>query len=128
MMSLRRAIANQEGFFKAGSRPQRNNNPGDLVYCPESVSFGAVSGDGRFARFVTNDVGWEALRRWLSVPAKHDVTGKLVAGYLGATLEQVINRFAPPNENDSAHYVAVVCALTGMTPQTVVTSAVLAAL
>jgi hypothetical protein len=37
-----------------------------------------------------------------------------VGGYLGATLAQVIYRFAPPNENDTAAYLSYVEAATGI--------------
>ena len=52
---------------------------------------------------------------------KFDVHGNLIAGYLGATLEQVINRFAPPNENNSNEYVSNVSLWTGVKPKDVVT-------
>ena len=121
-MLLLEAIAHQEGFYKEGSRPQRNNNPGDLTYCGETIAFGATSGDPRFAMFPDAVTGWNALRRWLSVPAHFDASGRLVGGYLGSTIEQAINRFAPPNENDTAGYVAYVCAQTGLDAQTKLTA------
>jgi hypothetical protein len=115
-----------EGFPVDGSRPQRNNNPGDLTFCGETVSFGATAGDPRFAIFPDAETGWNALRRWLSVPAKFDSAGNLIHGYLGATLKQAINRFAPPNENNSSEYVEVVCNRTGLTPETILTPDLLA--
>jgi hypothetical protein len=114
------AMAQMEGFFQPNSRPARNNNPLDLSFCPEAVEFGATSGDPRFAVFPDAETGWDAGRRWLSVPAKFS-GGTLVAGYMGATLLQVVNRFAPPSENDSANYAAFVAESTDSTLQTVLT-------
>ena len=115
-MTLLEAIAREEGFYVADSRPQRNNNPGDLEYNSETIRFGAAAGDPRFARFTDAKIGWQALRSWLSIPAKFDADGNLVGGYLGATIEQAIHRFAPPSENDSDAYVANICAWTGLRP------------
>jgi len=44
------AIAQAEGFYVAGSRPQRNNNPGDLT-----------DSSGSFRVFSTIEEGWAAL-------------------------------------------------------------------
>lgn len=120
MLSLLEAIAKEEGFFVQDSRPQRNNNPGDLIWGPEAQRFGATHGDPHFAVFPDVETGWEALRRWLSVPA-HIEDGKLVGGYCGATLEQVVKRFAPPAENDSGRYLYNVCLWTGLQPADLVT-------
>lgn len=110
-----------EGFYELNKRPQRNRNPGDLSWGAEADSFGATCGDPRFAIFPDVHTGWRALQRWLSVPAKFDKDGKLVGGYLGATIEQAINRFAPPGENNTSLYVATVCKNTGHRPDTILT-------
>ena len=128
--TLLEAMARQEGFYSDGltpDRPQANNNPLDLIYCNESASYGATGSDNRFARFPDVATGWDAARRWLSVPAKFSAGGDLVGGYCGATLQQVIFRFAPPNENQTSQYLANVCAWTGFTPQTVIDQAILSA-
>ena len=121
------AMAHQEGFFSSdpSARPRRNNNPLDLMWGPEAKEFGATGGDPRFAVFQTVADGWNAGRRWLSVPAKFDTNGNLVGGYLGATFAQFIHRFAPPNENNTAAYVAYVCEQTGYSEDTVLTEAML---
>jgi hypothetical protein len=120
-MTLLQAIAHEEGFYKLGDRPYRNDNPGDLIWGNEAKAFGATHGDPRFAVFPDAHTGWLALQRWLSVPAKYDALGGLVGGYLGATLEQVINRFAPPVENDTESYLFAVCQNTGLKPESRVT-------
>jgi hypothetical protein len=119
-MLLLEAIAHEEGFYKVGSRPQRNNNPGDLVYGNESIRFGAVSSDGRFAIFPDLLTGWNALRRWLSIPAIIK-NGLLEGGYLGATIEQAIYRFAPPTENRSDLYLQYVTSMTGLDSHQILT-------
>lgn len=124
-MTFLEAIAREEGFYQDGSRPQRNNNPGDLVYAPESIHFGATGSDGRFAIFPTVEMGWDALRRWLSVPARFDPAGDLVGGYLGATVRQAINRFAPPFENNTSQYVLNVCAWAEVDPNAILTEEML---
>lgn len=123
-MTFLQAIAEEEGFNVAGSRPERNNNPGDLIYGNEAIRFGATHGDPRFAVFPDAVTGWNALRRWLSIPAVIK-DGQLVGGYLGATVQQVIGRFAPPGENDTNSYVSNVCRWANVTPQTIVTVAML---
>ena len=120
MKTLLEAIAQMEGFYKHGSRPQRNNSPGDLVYGSEAIRFGATSGDPHYAVFPTPAVGWMALRSWLMIPAKFE-DGKLVGGYRGATLGECIFRFAPPTENNSMSYLLEVCELTELKPDTIVT-------
>ena len=121
-MTLLQAIAHCEGFYELNSRPQRNSNPGDLSWGSEAKAFGATHGDPRFAVFPNAVTGWKALQSWLAIPAKFNASGELVGGYLGATLEQAINRFAPPTENQTSIYVQTVCKNTGLTPSSRLTS------
>src|SRR5271156_3053581 len=120
MIPLLKAIATVEGFYEANSRSVRNNNPGDLIWGDEAAHFGAEKGDPEFAVFPNEEAGWYALQRWLSVPATF-VDELLIGGYCGATLTDVIYRFAPPSENSSSQYLDNVCELTGLTPDTIVT-------
>jgi len=53
-------IARQEGFYVAGSLPQRLHNPGSLVFAHQA---GALRGPGRYAAFADDRAGWEALER-----------------------------------------------------------------
>jgi hypothetical protein len=131
------AFAHQEGFFQPNSRSRRNNNPGDLEYCHESISFGALKSDGRFAVFADAATGFHALQRWLSIPAKFTnenpgdgrpigPNGYLVSGYLGATFKQVVHRFAPPEDNNNVEaYLMNVCKLAHVRPDTVLTAELL---
>src|SRR5689334_9920299 len=54
------AIAHAEGYYVPGSRPYRNNNPGDFVLAPPATKYTAKS-DGTYAIFDTADDGWAAL-------------------------------------------------------------------
>ena len=129
MLILLQAMAHEEGYFARGltaDRPQRNNNPGDLLWCPETRAFGATEGDPTFAVFPNVQLGWKALQRWLSVRARFDQNGSLVGGYLGATLRQLVFRFAPPNQNNSAAYLAFICAQTGLQESSIITQQLLA--
>jgi hypothetical protein len=136
METFLQAGAGIEGFYKAGSRPQRNNSPGDLEYNDESIRFGATGTDGRFAIFPDVETGWKAYQRWYSVPAHFTSvdpkdgrpigpSGYLIGGYLGATIAQALWRFAPPGENDPSIYLAYVVQRTGLAPDIILTAAIL---
>ena len=125
-MTVIEAIARMEGFGVPGALPTINHSPGDLIYGPEAVSFGAIAQHGRFAVFPDDETGWNALRRWLSVPAKFDAKGNLVGGYLGATIEQAINRFAPPSDgNKTSVYVSNVFSWCNLQPSSILTKELL---
>lgn len=142
-MTLLQSMSVSEGFNIINSRPHRDNNPLDLMWGSEAKSFGATHGDllggphsfegsDGFAVFPDAVTGWRAAQRWLSVPAKFhsgiihglylDPNGyTLVSGYLGATLAQVIYRFAPPDQNNTEAYIVGVCQRSGLTRETVLT-------
>jgi hypothetical protein len=128
------AMSKVEGFGEPGEIPTVANNPLDLIYCDESIHFGATGqhlhANGTpsgFAQFASVDDpttgGWQAGRRWLSVPAHFDANRNLIGGYMGATISQAINRFAPGSQkgNNPLAYVTAVCEKTGLTPQTILT-------
>lgn len=126
MITFRQAIGKSEGWGIPHERPTINNNPGDLTYCAETIKFGALRGDPRFAVFSDEAAGWEALRRWLSVPAKFDKSGNLIGGYMGATIHQAINRFAPPSDgNNTTAYINSVCEWTGHKPDDILTQEII---
>lgn len=56
---LREAIARAEGWYVEGSRPQRNNNPGNLT---KDFGYPITGHDGPFPIFLTPEWGWTALR------------------------------------------------------------------
>jgi hypothetical protein len=105
------AIARQEGFLVPGSRPNRRNNPGDIEDGKFAQDHGALPSDGnRFAAWPTPEAGYDAMR------------ALLVRGYVGLTVEQALNKWAPPVENDVNSYQKNVCAWTGLTPETLLTA------
>lgn len=108
-MTLIEAIARMEGWGIPGDLPTRKNNPGDICAGAFSAAHGATPSAGRFATFPTPAAGFAALRALLSTH------------YVGLTIAQAIERYAPASENNTARYVALVCEWTGTTPQTVVT-------
>ena len=95
------AIEKQEGYYK-GTLAFRNNNPGNLRYKGQP---GAEQGEGGFARFKDYDAGHAEEVRQLGLYASR-----------GLTLEQALTKWAPPNENNTAAYIANVAGSTGFNP------------
>lgn len=81
----------------------RNNNPGNLVKTSNTWD-GEVKGDGRFASFATPEHGLRALCKNLLAYNKRGYT----------TVEQIIGRWAPPNENDTAAYTMAISKALGV--------------
>jgi hypothetical protein len=109
-MTVAEAFARIEGWYQATTvpnRPQRNHNPGNLEFHSSmAAQYGATLETGvthpRFAHFPTAEAGWQALNDLLSSPR-----------YAGLTMEQAVNRFAPPCENQTVNYLHLVCQWTG---------------
>jgi hypothetical protein len=89
------AIATAEGFFSPDPNvlPRRNNNPGDL----------RVPGGGPIRKFATKEEGIA----WLYFQIALDIRR-------GLTLQQLISKWAPPNENNTANYIAETARRTGL--------------
>lgn len=93
------SIAQIEGYGKAGTLAQRKNNPGNLVFIGQP---GAIKDPrSRFATFKTPEDGWRALQGQIQKDAQR-----------GHTLRSFIYKYAPPSENNSAHYAAAISHLT----------------
>jgi hypothetical protein len=118
MLTFLEAVAREEGFNKTGSRAQRNNNPGNINFGPFAKAHGGiletipagVDETPRFACFLSPAAGFAAMRDLLSVD------------YLGMTVEEALNKWAPPVENETNSYIQNVCQWTGLTPETVLTA------
>jgi hypothetical protein len=110
-MSFLAAVAREEGFYTPGTRPNRNSNPGDIEYGPFAQAHGATHGDPRFAVFPDAATGFAAMA---ALFRSH--------GYSGLTVEQALNRWAPPAENQTNIYITNVCAWTGCKPTDLVSS------
>jgi hypothetical protein len=116
-MSILLAIAQYEGFYKSGSRAQRNNNPGNIQFGKFTQRFGAVlepvpegfEESARFAYFASVNAGWSCLRALLT------------ENYIGMTVIAAFNKYAPVSENDTNAYVEFVCKETGLTLESVLT-------
>jgi hypothetical protein len=99
------------------SRGIRNNNPGNIDYNPNTkwqgldeppIESTPANGRARFARFKTPAFGIRALARTLiTYQDKHDLN----------TVEEIINRWAPPVENDTTSYINSVAAKIGVVPK-----------
>lgn len=109
MSKLAKLIAQEEGFFKSGSLPQRNHNPGDLRHSPHSEH----PGDPNAIGVIDSDAdGWADLERQLSLDAER-----------GLTLAGLVEKYAPPTENDTERYLDFLCQGLGCTADTTVSDA-----
>lgn len=88
-----------------GSEPRgiRNNNPLNLSYLPGQ---GAVRSDGRFGVYRSMDEGVAASERQLLRYQDRGLN----------SVRQMISTWAPPNENDTASYIAQVSKAAGVDP------------
>jgi hypothetical protein len=111
MISFMEAIARQEGFNLPGSRPQRRNNPGDIEEGKFAQTHGALPSDGnRFAAWPTPEAGFAAMRTLLT------------SRYLGLTVEQALNKWAPPTENNVNAYLKNVSSWCGLQSADILTT------
>lgn len=89
-------------FTIKGDRNWRNNNPGNLEYGPFAKAHGAIGTDGRFAVFPDVQTG-DAARSSLQFEK-----------YGNLTLEQMIAKYAPSNENNTESYTNQVANAAGV--------------
>jgi hypothetical protein len=114
---LEEAIARMEGFYVKGSRAQRNNNPGNIEYGKFAKAHGSIGIEPqgllskgetpRFAVFNSSHDGFSALRSLLVIYSSNGVK----------TIEEAINKWAPPHENDTNQYVSNICKWVGGHPK-----------
>ena len=107
-MTLLEGMAKMEGFGRPNARPTKNNNPGDLEYGPFAKAHGAIGTDGRFAIFPDPATGFSAMRALLQTK------------YGGMTLEDALNKYAPPVENQTNVYLKDVCSFVGCQPTDII--------
>jgi hypothetical protein len=90
-----------------GPRNQRNANPGNIEDGPFARSLPGYAGsDGRYAKFNNPDAGRNAQVALLDSYGKRGLN----------TVAGIINRWAPPSENDTAGYAAFVAKRLGVSP------------
>lgn len=96
-------------------RGVRNNNPGNIEDDGKTPWQGLAlpRSDGRFLRFVSAPFGVRALARTLIV---YQDKRRAPDGSAIDTVREIINRWAPPVENDTRAYVAHVAARVGVGP------------
>jgi RHS repeat-associated protein len=92
-----------EEVRSGGTRSWRNNNPGNLRAGDFANEHGAIGNAGGFAVFPDEATGQAALTARLSTPP-----------YTNLTLDEAIERYAPPNENDTRRYQGFVRQRTGL--------------
>lgn len=86
-------------------RGVRNNNPGNIRATGKPWD-GQTGDDGEYAKFATPEHGIRALGRNLLSYNKQGFD----------TVQEIIGRWAPPNENDTGAYVKTVAAKLGVAP------------
>lgn len=85
----------------------KNNNPGNIRHGTQTVWVGESKDqpDYSFIKFDSPDYGIRALMKILLVYYnEHGLK----------TIKDIIERYAPPTENDTASYIAIVTKLTGV--------------
>ena len=108
MTALARAMAEVEGFFKAGTTAARNSNPGNLRPPPKVTLKGQTGLDARgFAVFPDAATGWAALDRQIDIDMRR-----------GHTLASFLRKYAPPSENDTTAYIKFVAGRLQVGPET----------
>jgi len=110
LVTLAESIKNYEGWFE-GSRSYRNNNPGNIEFGDFAKQFGSTSGDPRFAKFPSYESGWNAL---LALIRKYSSSGN--------TLESMMHKYAPANENNTKAYIENLASKLGVTPGTLLSN------
>ena len=103
---------------KRTPRGIRNNNPGNIDYNERNPWQGLDKkkpSDGRFCRFVGPEWGIRAIAKVIRNYAKRDGT-QGVGGKGIDTVQEIINRWAPPVENDTGAYVSQVAKVVGVSP------------
>lgn len=96
--------ASQKPKQDSAARGIRNNNPGNIEYGGFAKSMGATGSDGRFAVFQSMEDGIKAAIKLLE--------GYVAKGY--DTVRSIINRWAPPGENNTSAYVDAVAKKLGI--------------
>lgn len=89
------------------ARGERNNNPGNIEKGLPWQGLAPEQPDARFCTFIAPKWGVRAIARILiTYRDKHNID----------TIRGIVNRWAPPGENDTGSYVAHVCSIAGVGP------------
>lgn len=88
----------------------RNNNPGNIEWGDDWVGLSKNRTDNRFCQFISVEYGIRAIFKILDTYRKK---------YGLTTITQIINRWAPPSENDTGSYIKSVCQSCAIGPDEV---------
>ena len=87
----------------------RNNNPLNIRRSKDQwKGLKAQQTDTQFCQFESLEYGWRAAFYLLTRTYYHK--------YRLYTIRMIINKWAPPNENQTSKYIENVCRLTGIAP------------
>ncbi|NBM49380.1 MULTISPECIES: structural protein [Proteus] len=78
------------------ARGERNNNPGNIRHGSKWQGLSAQQTDKDFCQFVSPEYGIRAIYKLLETYQKK---------YELNTVESIIDRYAPPNENNTVSYI-----------------------
>ncbi|WP_337228195.1 structural protein [Proteus faecis] len=78
------------------ARGERNNNPGNIRHGSKWQGLSAQQTDQSFCQFVSPEYGIRAIYKLLQTYQKK---------YELNTVESIIDRYAPPNENNTVGYI-----------------------
>lgn len=90
------------------SRGLRNNNPGNLRISKDNWrGLRKIQTDMSFFQFISNEYGYRAMICTLQTyQSKYGLN----------TIEEIIHKYAPTNENHTDNYIKLVCEWTGIKP------------
>ncbi len=98
-------VPSQANSFPAGTpRGIRNNNPGNIEFHGQAGALKEAGPTGRFAVFETVEQGLAALANQLRSYARRGID----------SVQGIISKFAPPNENNTVAYIQSVAKALGV--------------
>lgn len=80
------------------ARGERNNNPGNIRHGSKWQGLSIEQTDKDFCQFISPEYGIRAIYKLLQTYQKK---------YGLNTIKTIINRYAPPNENNTASYISL---------------------
>lgn len=106
------SMPNSGNNYQGLPRGYRNNNPLNIRYSSANNWQGKVlpNTDGSFEQFRSMAYGYRAAFYLLQKYIRSGLT----------TVAEIINKWAPTNENNTSGYITRVCNTTGFTPGTVI--------
>lgn len=99
----------------SGVRGIRNNNPGNLNFAGQAGAL-RENGKGRFAAFNTPEEGIGAMSKQLDLHFNGTSAKAKEAGRPLRSVKDIVEAWAPPNENNTAKYIADVAKQLGVSP------------